>query len=70
MPDSLKKTYPDGHLNEHGAQASQGVDSMLLVKSHGLLRHALPIIGVLLLDLFEQWLELGHTTGHFDLPQG
>ena len=49
LDDALVQPYPDGHLNEHGAKASQGVDPVALVKGHGLLGQPGLIIGIFLL---------------------
>ena len=56
----LVQPYPDRELNEHRAQAPERVDAVFPVELHRLLRSALPVPLVFLLDLLHQGLERTH----------
>ena len=58
----------DGHLHHHGPQAADGVNALLLIELEGLLGDALPVLGVLLLDLLDLGLQRGHGPGRAELP--
>ena len=65
LTNRLKQANPDRELNEHRAKASQRVYAVFLVHLHRLLRNALPVVLVLRLNLFHQWLQAVH---RLDLP--
>lgn len=60
LDDRLVQPYPDWELNEHRAQAAQRVDAVLSIELHRLLRRALPVSLVLVLDLLHERLERAH----------
>lgn len=50
----------DGHLDEHGEAAAEGIDAVGLVHFHDLLVHFLRVGAVFLFELLHLWLELAH----------
>ena len=54
---------PDGELNDHGAQAPNGIHPRFLVEAHGLLREACLIFGVAALECLNLGLHLRHLFG-------
>lgn len=56
----MVQPYPDRELDEHRTQAAERVDPILAVELHRLLRSALSVALVFLLDLLHQRLERAH----------
>ena len=61
LEDCLVESDPDWELYEHGAEAAERIDSLLLVEGHRLAGRAPPFALVLLLNLLHLWLERGHS---------
>ena len=61
LEDCLVEADPDRELYEHGAEAAERVDALLLVQGHRLAGCAPPFALVLLLNLLHLWLERGHS---------
>ena len=60
LEDGLVESDPDWELYEHGAEAPERIDSLLLVEGHRLAGGAPPFALVLLLNLLHLRLERGH----------
>lgn len=53
LDDGLVQTYPNGELNDHGAETAKWVDPRLLVEAHRLLGNTRTVLRVLALELLE-----------------
>ncbi len=60
MDYGLEQAYPDGELDEQGAQATDGVDAVCFVHFHCGARELLSVVFVFFLQFFELGLERGH----------
>ncbi len=60
LQDRLVQADPNRELDEHRSQATQRVDSVVLVQAHRLLGCPLLVVFVLCLDLLHQRLKCAH----------
>ena len=63
----LEQDDEDGHLDQHGQAACEGVESHLLIQLHHLLRETLLVVCVLLLQGLDLGLQLLHAEGGLQL---
>ncbi len=70
MNEGLEEAYPDGELDEQGAEAADGVDAGLPVHLHGFLGDPLGVSLVLVPQLLHLGLKGGHGAHLPDLPEG
>ena len=56
----LIQPYPDWELDEHGAETAERVDALIFVQLHRLLRGALPVALVAILNLLHLRLQRAH----------